>query len=286
MLLDLDQGRLWVFLLGLGGFALLEALWPAGRRMGARGPRWLRHGALAAFNTLVMRTLVFVPLLLWMVWLEEQGWGLVRILGLVGIPELIFSVLVLDALDYLWHRANHRVPFLWRFHKIHHSDRELDVTTALRFHPGELFLSGFAKAFWLAALGPTPVAWFLFEALVSASAQFHHADLRLAPKVERFLRWLWVTPTFHGAHHLVDRRWGDRNFSTLVPLWDWLFRTYAAPPGPLEKGAEAQAFGLPEGRQEADRPLALLLDPFRGLNQTGMRHLEPLQRSLKNDESI
>ena len=285
MLLDLDQGRLWVFLLGLGGFALLEALWPAGRRTGARGPRWLRHGALAAFNTLAMRTLVFVPLLLWMVWLEEQGWGLVRILGLVGIPELVFSVLVLDALDYLWHRANHRVPFLWRFHKIHHSDRELDVTTALRFHPGELFLSGFAKAFWLAALGPTPVAWFLFEALVSASAQFHHADLRLAPKVERFLRWLWVTPTFHGAHHLVDRRWGDRNFSTLVPLWDWLFSTYAAPPGPLGKRAEPRAFGLPEGRQEADRPLALLLGPFWGLNQTGMRHLEPHQRSLKNDES-
>lgn len=248
MLLDLDQGRLWVFLLGLGGFAFLEALWPAGRRRGARGPRWLRHGALAALNTLVMRALVFVPLLLWMVWLEEEGWGLVRILGLVGIPELIFSVLALDAFDYVWHRANHRVPFLWRFHKIHHSDRELDVTTALRFHPGELFLSGFAKAFWLAALGPTPVAWFLFEALVSASAQFHHADLRLAPKVERFLRWLWVTPTFHGAHHLVDRRWGDRNFSTLVPLWDWLFSSYAAPPGPLDERGEPRAFGLPEGR--------------------------------------
>ena len=279
MLLDLDQGRLWVFLLGLGGFAFLEALWPAGRRRGARGPRWLRHGALAALNTLVMRALVFVPLLLWMVWLEEEGWGLVRILGLVGIPELIFSVLALDAFDYVWHRANHWVPFLWRFHKIHHSDRELDVTTALRFHPGELFLSGFAKAFWLAALGPTPVAWFLFEALVSASAQFHHADLRLAPKVERFLRWLWVTPTFHGAHHLVDRRWGDRNFSTLVPLWDWLFSSYAAPPGPLDERGEPRAFGLPEGRGHTDRPLALLLGPFRGLNQRGMRHVGPLHRS-------
>ena len=279
MLLDLDQGRLWVFLVGLGLFALLEALWPAGRRLGPRGARWLRHGMLAAVNTVLMRSLVFVPLLLWMVWLEEQGWGLVRVVGLVGVPELIFSVLVLDAFDYFWHRANHRVPFLWRFHKIHHSDGALDVTTALRFHPGELLLSGIAKALWLAALGPTPVAWFLFEALVSASAQFHHADLRLAPRLERALRWLWVTPAFHGAHHLVDRCWGDRNFSTLVPVWDWLFRSYAAPPGPLDERGEPRAFGLPEGRSHADRPLALLLGPFRGLNQSGMRHVGPLQRS-------
>lgn len=284
MLLDLDQGRLWVFLVGLGLFAFLEALWPAGRRMGPRGPRWLRHGMLAALNTTLMRSLVFVPLLLWAVWLEEQGWGLVRAVGLVGVPELILSVLVLDAFDYFWHRANHRVPLLWRFHKIHHSDRALDVTTALRFHPGELLLSGFAKALWLAVLGPTPVAWFLFEALVSASAQFHHADLRLAPKLERALRWLWVTPSFHGAHHLVDRRWGDRNFSTLVPLWDWLFRSYAAPPGPLDERGAPRAFGLPEGRSDADRPLALLLGPFQGLNQSGMRHLGPLHRS-QNDES-
>ena len=279
MLLDLDQGRLWVFLIGLSLFAFLEALWPAGRRLGPRALRWLRHGTLAAANTVLMRSLVFVPLLLWAVWLEEQGWGLVRAIGLVGVPELIFSVLILDAFDYLWHRANHRVAFLWRFHKVHHSDRALDVTTALRFHPGELLLSGIAKAFWLAVLGPTPVAWFLFEALVSASAQFHHADLRLAPRLERALRWLWVTPAFHGAHHLVDRRWGDRNFSTLVPVWDWLFRSFAAPPGPLDERGEPWVFGLPEGRGDADRPLALLLDPFRGLNQRGMRHVGPLHRS-------
>ena len=284
MLLDLDQGRLWVFLGGLLVFGVLESLWPAGRRRGPRAPRWVRHGLMAAVNTVLVRTLVFVPLLLWMVWLEEQGWGLLRMVGLIGIPELILSVLLLDAFDYIWHRANHRIPFLWRFHKVHHSDNALDVTTALRFHPGELLLSGFAKALWLAVLGPTPVAWFLFEALVSASAQFHHADLRLAPKLERALRWLWVTPSFHGAHHLVDRRWGDRNFSTLLPVWDWLFRSFAAPPGPLDERGAPWAFGLPEGRSHADRPLALLLGPFRGLNQSGMRHLGPLHRS-QNDES-
>ena len=279
MLLDLDQGRLWVFLGGLLVFGVLEALWPAGRRRGRRGARWVRHGLLAAVNTVLVRSLVFVPILLWMVWLEEQGWGLVRVLGLVGIPELIFSVLVLDAFDYLWHRANHRLPFLWRFHKVHHSDNALDITTALRFHPGELLLSGLAKASWLAVLGPTPVAWFLFEALVSASAQFHHADLRLAPKVERFLRWLWVTPSFHGAHHLVDRRWGDRNFSTLVPWWDWLFGTFEAPPKPSYYLATAEPLGLPEGRSEADHLATLLLGPFRVLNQQGMRHFRPQSRS-------
>ena len=147
MLLDLDQGRLWVFLIGLALFALLEALWPAGRRLGPRALRWLRHGTLAAANTVLMRSLVFVPLLLGAVWLEEQGWGLVRAIGLVGVPELIFSVLILDAFDYLWHRGNHRVAFLWRFHKVHHSDRALDVTTALRFHLGSYCFRASLKPF-------------------------------------------------------------------------------------------------------------------------------------------
>jgi sterol desaturase/sphingolipid hydroxylase (fatty acid hydroxylase superfamily) len=279
MLLDLDQGRLWVFLIGLLVFGVLESLWPAGRRRGPRAPRWVRHGLMAAVNTVLVRTLVFVPLLLWMVWLEEQGWGLLRMVGLIGIPELILSVLLLDAFDYVWHRANHRIPFLWRFHKVHHSDNALDVTTALRFHPGELLLSGLAKAGWLAVLGPTPVAWFLFEALVSASAQFHHADLRLAPRLERALRGLWVTPAFHGAHHLVDRRWGDRNFSTLVPWWDLLFGSFEAPPAPAYYAELPEPLGLPEGRAQADHPAALLLGPFRGLNQQGMRHLRPQLRS-------
>jgi len=279
MLLDLDQGRLWVFLGGLLVLGVLESLWPAGRRRGPRAPRWVRHGLMAAVNTVLVRTLVFVPLLLWMVWLEEQGWGLLRMVGLIGIPELILSVLLLDAFDYIWHRANHRIPFLWRFHKVHHSDNALDVTTALRFHPGELLLSGFAKALWLAVLGPTPVAWFLFEASVSASAQFHHADLRLAPRLERALRGLWVTPAFHGAHHLVDRRWGDRNFSTLVPWWDRLFGSFEAPPAPAYYAELPEPLGLPEGRAQADHPAALLLGPFRGLNQQGMRHLRPQLRS-------
>ena len=98
-------------------------------------PRWRRlafHVGVATLNTVLIRVLAYVPFLLWLVYVEEQGWGLSRWLGLVGWTEIVLSVAVLDLLDYVWHRANHRVRFLWRFHKAHHADTSVDVTTALR----------------------------------------------------------------------------------------------------------------------------------------------------------
>jgi hypothetical protein len=134
-----------------------------------------------------IRVFAYVPFLLWAVYVEEEGWGLSRWLGLVGWIEILLSIVVLDLFDYLWHRANHHVRFLWRFHKAHHADTAMDVTTALRFHPGELLLSALMKAVWIAVWGPTVIAWFLFEALVSLCAQFHHSNIDFPNPVERWL---------------------------------------------------------------------------------------------------
>lgn len=277
MLLDLDSGRLAVFLGGLALFFLLETLLPA-RRLNQ--PRWRRygfHGALAAVNTVLMRVLVFVPFLLWVVLVEEQGWGLSRWLGLTGWIEILASVVVLDAFDYFWHRANHRIPFLWRFHKAHHADTGMDVSTALRFHPGELFISAIVKAGWILVWGPTAVAWFIFEALVSLCAQFHHANLAVPAWLERRLGRVLVTPEYHATHHAVDRRWGDRNFSTIFPFWDRLFGSAVdaeAGRAPLE---DPDSLGLPEGRDQAFSPLAWLTEPFQARNLS-------LARSAQSDQ--
>ena len=264
--IDLDSGKLFAFVGGLCAFLLLESLLPARTWTGSRLWRLIFHLGVAALNTLTIRLLVFVPLLLFSVYVEEQGWGISRWFGLVGWTELIVSLIVLDLFDYLWHRANHRLRFLWRFHKAHHSDSEMDVTTALRFHPGELLLSAGVKALWLVIWGPTVIAWFVFEVMISFCAQFHHSNIDFPDSIERWLSRIVVTPRYHTAHHAVKRGWGDANFATIFSVWDRVFRSYAqAPSGPAATQALG-ALGLPEGRAYAGSPWSLLLEPIRSRN--------------------
>jgi sterol desaturase/sphingolipid hydroxylase (fatty acid hydroxylase superfamily) len=267
MELNLDTGRLWVFLAGFGVMLLLESLVPARPAAGTRARRLVFHGLVAALNTTIVRMVAYVPLLLWAVHVEEEGYGLARWLGLVGWAEIIISIIVLDAFDYAWHRANHRWRLLWRFHKAHHADTAMDVTTALRFHPFELLVSSAVKAVWLVVWGPTVVSWFLFQALVSLCAQFHHANVDLPDPVERWLGRVLVTPHFHAAHHRVERHLGNANFSTILPIWDRLFGSYSAPPPSRQQAHSLEVhYGLPEGRDVAFRAGAWLVEPFSARN--------------------
>jgi sterol desaturase/sphingolipid hydroxylase (fatty acid hydroxylase superfamily) len=264
--LNLDTGKLIVFVAGLLLFFGIETLVPKRPWLGARWQRLRFHVGIAALNTVLIRVFAYVPMLLWTVYVEEEGWGLSRWLNLVGWTEILVSVVVLDLFDYLWHRGNHRLRFLWRFHKAHHADTGMDVTTSLRFHPGELVLSMLVKALWLLAWGPTVVAWFLFEALVSLCAQFHHSNIDFPDTVERWLSLVIVTPRYHAAHHAVDQRYGNANFATILSLWDRLFCSYA---GPWNNDGGPDAFGalgLPESRELAFSPVAWLDEPIRNRN--------------------
>jgi sterol desaturase/sphingolipid hydroxylase (fatty acid hydroxylase superfamily) len=266
MELNLDTGRLIVFVAGFLLFLGIETVAPARPWHSARGHRLAFHVGVAALNTVLIRVLAYVPFLLWLVYVEEQGWGLSRWLGLVGWTEIVVSVVVLDLLDYFWHRANHRVRLLWRFHKAHHADTSMDVSTSLRFHPGELLVSALMKALWIVAWGPTVVAWFLFEALVSLCAQFHHSNIDLPNAVERWLSRVVVTPRFHAAHHAVDQRYGNANFSTICSVWDRLFSSYARPADDGATTSAANALGLPDARELAFSVVAWLDEPLRPRN--------------------
>ena len=264
--IDLDTGKLIVFLSGLLFFLGVETLAPKRSWSDSRLKRFLFHIGIAALNTVVIRLLIYVPLLLWIVFVEQQGWGISRWLGLTGWFELALSLVVLDLFDYFWHRANHRVTFLWRFHKAHHADTAMDVTTALRFHPGELIISALAKALWIAIWGPTAIAWFLFEAMVSLCAQFHHSNIDFPDRIERVVSVMIVTPRFHASHHAVDRRYGDSNFSTIFSLWDSLFHSYQRPKTVDSETQTENALGLPEARDRAFLPGDWLAEPFKSSN--------------------
>lgn len=264
--IDLDTGKLIVFLGGLLFFMGIETLAPKRPWRASRFKRLLFHGGIAALNTVLIRLLIYVPLLLWIVFVEQQGWGISRWLGLTGWVEILAALVVLDLFDYFWHRANHRVTFLWRFHKAHHADTAMDVSTALRFHPGELMISAFAKALWIVVWGPTAIAWFLFEATVSLCAQFHHTNIDFPDRIERVISAMIVTPRFHASHHAVDRRYGDANFSTIFSLWDHLFRSYQHPENGGATTIADNALGLPEARDRAFLPGAWLVEPFQSNN--------------------
>jgi sterol desaturase/sphingolipid hydroxylase (fatty acid hydroxylase superfamily) len=178
-------------------------------------------------------------------------------LGLRGWPEFIVGLIILDMLDYWWHRFNHRVPFLWRFHKVHHVDTHVDVTTSLRFHPGELLISGGVKAVWILALGPSILAFSIFESAVSLASQFHHSNIDFSDRVENPLRKCFVTPRYHASHHTVCRRTGDANFSTIFIFWDKLFKTYREP-----DYEEMKTLGLERGREDYLSFATTLKGPF------------------------
>lgn len=266
MEINLDAGRLAVFIGGFMLFLFLESLFPARASGASRWPRLGFNVGVSVLNTVLVRVFIYVPMLLWTVHVEEEGWGISRWLGLEGWTEIIVSLVVLDFFDYLWHRGNHRIRFLWRFHKGHHADTGMDVGTALRFHPGELMLSGVAKALWVVAWGPTPVAWFLFEAMVSLCAQFHHTNIDFPDRLERWLSAVVVTPRFHAAHHAVDRRFGDANFSTILSVWDRLFGSHAHPGTRAAPAWQAGGLGLPEQRELAFSIRAWIEEPFRSRN--------------------
>ena len=246
------------FLAGLALFLAIESMAPARAWRNARAKRLGFHLVVAAFNQLVLRFTVLFPLLAVADHVHRERWGFGAALGLPFWLEIPLSIVVLDFFDWIWHLSNHRVPFLWRFHKVHHVDTMNDVTTSLRFHPGELVISGFVKMSWLVIWGPSVWAFAIFELLVTLSAQFHHANFDFPDRVEKRLAWIVMTPRGHLAHHSATTRAIDMNFATILSVWDRIFRTRVEPtPEHLVEQ------GLPYGRDRELDPAYLLTLPAR-----------------------
>lgn len=254
--------RLSFFLAMFLIIALWELFGPRRRQTVSRWVRWSNNLALTAFNTLLLRVVVPVSAIGLAVEVEANQWGLLNQLQLPVWLDVWLSVLLLDAAIYLQHLTFHAVPALWRLHRMHHADLDLDVTTGTRFHPLEIFLSWGFKLLVVAALGVPVLAVLIFEVLLNVTSMFNHGNIRIPLGFDRWLRWFVVTPDMHRVHHSVIPEETNSNFGFNLPWWDRLFGTYRNQPA---SGHEAMTIGTDQFRSHRDLRLdQLLIQPFRG----------------------
>ena len=158
-------------------------------------------------------------------YVSERQFGLLNWAELPATTQSVVGFLLLDLTFYYWHLANHKFAFLWRFHNVHHIDRDLDVSTAFRFHFGEVAMSAGFRVLQIGLIGVSPVIFAIYELVFQANTLFHHSNVRLPLTAERFLNLILVTPRMHGIHHFEVRRENNSNFSVVFPWWDRLHRT-------------------------------------------------------------
>jgi len=243
----------WLILLVLEGRRPLRST----REPKAR--RTARNLALAGLSAASVQ-LTQAPALLWLARLMQgHRPGLMGRLDLPYAVEVAASVLLLDYTLWHWHWLTHRVPWMWRFHRVHHADRDMDASTALRFHFGEMVLSVPYRVLQVAAIGADPLAVGLWQGLLLVSILFHHSNVRLPIGLERALVWLLVTPRMHGIHHSQEKRETDSNWSSLLSAWDFLHGTAR-----LDVPQREIEIGVPAYRDPASVRLGKLLWlPFR-----------------------
>lgn len=259
--------RLSVFIGVFVLMAVLEALFPRRERVLSRFDRWTTNFVIIILNSITLR--IAVPILASEAasLSVKEGWGILSLFDLPLWFEAILAIILLDMLIYWQHVLMHKVPVLWRLHKVHHADRDLDVTSGIRFHPIEIILSMLFKVFWVIAIGAPLVSVIIFEILLNAGAIFNHANYKLPLKLDRFIRPLIVTPDFHRVHHSIIRDETDSNYGFFLSVWDRMFGSYTPEPS---KGHRAMIIGLKEHQDRAPaKILWCLIAPFRSTGATG-----------------
>src|SRR3954453_8279121 len=191
-------------------------------------PRWHRIfiNLIVSLPAFTLLRLLLIPAMVWLA-AQNESWcfGLNYLSKLPSWAEGTIAFVILDYTNYCWHILNHRVPLLWRFHLVHHTDADLDVTTAIRFHFGEIIGSVFFRGAAVVLVGASPLLVLIYEIIFEACTQFHHSNMKLPLKVERALNTLIVTPRMHGIHHSVVRSETDSNYSVIFSFWDRIHRT-------------------------------------------------------------
>jgi sterol desaturase/sphingolipid hydroxylase (fatty acid hydroxylase superfamily) len=253
--------RIGCYTVVFAGMALWEWLLPRRRPVASRKRRWPGNLGILAVDIVAVRLLVPTAAVGVAVLAEGGGWGLFNLIGLPFWAESVAGVIALDLVIYTQHFVFHHVPLLWRLHRMHHADIDIDVTTGVRFHPLEILISLAIKIAAVAALGVSPVAVLIFEVLLNATTMFNHSNVALPAQFDRVARWLIVTPQMHQVHHSIERAESNSNFGFNLPWWDRLFGTYRDQPAAGEQG---MTIGLPVFRDVGELQIArLLTQPFR-----------------------
>ena len=225
--------RLGIFISLFLILALAERLLPRRRLSAKKLNRWFTNCAINIFDFLTLRLLAIVlpALAVGAAWdAGARDYGLFNYTDWPFWIEFLSAMLILDFLIWTQHLITHKIPLLWRLHRVHHADTDIDVSTAIRFHPIEICLSMLLKVGAVYALGPAAITVIMFEIILSGCALFNHANLRLFKTVDTVLRFFLVTPDMHRVHHSNKRSEHNSNYGFSISLWDRLFKTYIAQP--------------------------------------------------------
>jgi sterol desaturase/sphingolipid hydroxylase (fatty acid hydroxylase superfamily) len=232
--------------------AICEALLPKKTRSMKRNKRWLTNLGLVFIDSFVLRLLTPILAAGVAMWAQSKQIGILNWLQLPLWFEYMLAFLLLDLFIYVQHVMSHKVPMLWAFHKVHHADRDIDVTTGLRFHPVEIVFSMLYKLICVVLLGPAATVVILFEIVLNGAALFNHANVALPVSMDKRLRKVIVTPDFHRVHHSVENKETDSNYGFFLSVWDKLFHTYIAQP---KHSHDGMTIGLKEYQSEHPKRL-------------------------------
>jgi sterol desaturase/sphingolipid hydroxylase (fatty acid hydroxylase superfamily) len=256
--IETTTARLLVITGGISLFLLFEWFVPYRKPTESKAKRWVINLSLAGMNSLMLAVLFGSAMAATLVYGGKHSWGFLYLLNLPNYLKILIAVLILDLLLYLWHVLNHEVPFFWRFHRVHHSDLNMDVTTATRFHIGELAMSAVIRMAVIIFLGVGWLELLVFDGLVLLCTQFHHSSLKVPILFERLYWLLFVPPSMHRIHHSVIIKERNTNYGAILSVWDRMF-------GTLLKQVDQTGIRIGIGaypRQEELNLYRLLIMPF------------------------
>jgi sterol desaturase/sphingolipid hydroxylase (fatty acid hydroxylase superfamily) len=263
----------------LGVLWTLEGLVPMFENRTKRVRHDLANLALGLFNALLVSAIFATATLTVTIRAEEASFGILHQIDGPPWAELVFALVAFDAWQYLWHRLNHQIPFLWRFHAVHHSDAELDASAGLRFHSGEILLSGAARLAVLPLLGLSIGQVLAYETVLLPVILFHHSNIRVAESVDRRLRAVIVTPWMHWVHHSDWQPETDSNYSSVLSIWDRLFGSFR-----LRRDPSRIRLGLGLREAEWNTFSGILRMPLRLIERSGRKPLDLDEEPGPNEE--
>jgi len=240
------------------GLFLLEALIPFRREGKMKWRHYLRNAGLYVINGVLTRYVSVFLSIPFFILADEKSIGLLRIFDWPTATALLVAIVLHDIWIYFWHRANHQLKFLWRFHKVHHSDTFLDLSSAVRFHPIESLISaGIYIIVIIFALGLNLEQVLYYKLIFHTITLFHHSNIRMNDKLDSLFRILFVSPNMHRVHHSTVQNETDSNFANIFSLWDRIFGTYK------EKDPQAVNCGIEKLQDDKSQSLkGMLLTPF------------------------
>lgn len=238
---------------------ILEQFFSLRKNKRALIPRLIVNVSLSLLSLAIVFYAVFPAQQKTLMWTSKTSFGLLHLFELPLVIESVIAFLLMDLAFYYWHLLNHKIPVLWRFHNVHHIDPDLDVSTAFRFHFGEIGLSTLFRIIQISIIGVSPFVFLIYELCFTTNTIFQHSNIKLPIKLERVLNKIIVTPRMHGIHHSQMMNETNSNYSTVFSWWDKIHKTIR-----LNIPQDKIVIGIPAYQKSEDNNLLnVLLLPFK-----------------------